>query len=60
MNLNNFIESSAQADTGEISAIATTFEDAFDRGLEALVEYVNTLSEKDRSRLEHTVDEYTI
>ena len=60
MNFDNFIESSAQADMSEISAIATTFEDAFNRGLEEFSGYVNSLSEKDRLRLEDTVDEYTI
>lgn len=60
MNFDNFIESSAQADMGETSFIATTLEDAFNRGLEGFSEYVDCLSEKDRLRLEDTVDEYTI
>ena len=60
MNFDNFIDSSAQAGLGEQSAIATTLEGAFDRGLEAFAGYVNNLSEKDRLRLEETVEEYTI
>ena len=60
MNFDNFIESSAQADMGETSFIATTLEDAFNRGLEEFTEYVGCLSEKDRLRLEDTVDEYAI
>ena len=60
MNFDNFIDPSAQAGLGETSAIATTLEDAFDRGLEAFGRYVNSLSEKDRLRLEDTVDEFTI
>jgi len=60
MNFDNFIDPSAQAGLGETSAIATTLEDAFDRGLEAFGGYVNSLSEKDRLRLEDTVDEFTI
>ena len=60
MNFGNLIASSAQAGMGETSAIATTLEDAFDRGLEAFSGYVNSLSEKDRLRLEDIVGEFTI
>ena len=60
MNFDNFIDPSAQAGLSETIAIATTLEDAFDRGLEAFSGYVNSLSEKDRLRLEDTVDEFTI
>ena len=60
MNFNNFIDSSVKADMGETSAIATTLEDAFNRGLQAFGGYVNCLSEKDRLRLEDTVNEHTI
>ena len=60
MNFDNFIDPSAQAGLGETSAIATTLEEAFDRGLEAFAGYVNSLSEKDRLRFKDTVDEFTI
>ena len=60
MSFDNFIDPSAQAGLGETSAIATTLEEAFDRGLEAFAGYVNSLSEKDRLRFKDTVDEYTI
>ena len=60
MNFDDFIDPSAQAGLGETSAIATTLEEAFDRGLEAFAGYVNSLSEKDRLRFKDTVDEYTI
>ena len=48
MNFDDLIDSSAQAGMGEASAIATTLEYAFDRGLEAFAGYVNISSEKDR------------
>jgi len=60
VNFDNFIDSSAKAGMGETSAIDTTLEDAFNRGLHEFGGYVTGLSEKDRLRLEDTVNDYTI